>query len=91
MTNTLVKPIQWANLEFASAELGDQRRTSRLVKIATRLAENPGGTLPQAFPNWAELKAAYRFWDQPKVGWAEIAPPTGSGHGQPVKRLGSIS
>jgi hypothetical protein len=40
--------------------------------MATRLAENPSGTLPQAFTEWKELKAAYRFLDQPKVGWEEI-------------------
>jgi hypothetical protein len=75
MTTTLHTPAQWAQEEFALAELGDQRRTNRLVNIATRLAQNPGGTLPQAFPSWAELKAAYRFFDQPKVGWEEIATP----------------
>jgi hypothetical protein len=32
------------------------------VKIGARLAAKPGGTLPQAFPDWAELKAAYRFF-----------------------------
>lgn len=78
MTIELLLPAQWAQSQFASAELGDRRRTSRLVNIATRLAENPGGTLPQAFPNWAELKAAYRFLDQPKVGWPEIS----AGHWQ---------
>jgi hypothetical protein len=75
MNHTLLTPSQWAQEEFALAELGDQRRTDRLVNIAARLARNPGGTLPQAFPNWAELKAAYRFFDQPKVGWEEIAGP----------------
>jgi hypothetical protein len=40
--------------------------------MASRLAENPGGTLPQAFTQWKELKAAYRFLDQPKVTWEGI-------------------
>jgi len=75
MSTTLLTPAQWAQEEFALAELGDQRRTRRLMNIATRLAQNPGGTLPQAFPSWAELKAAYRFFDQPKVGWEAIAAP----------------
>ena len=75
MSTTLLTPAQWAQEEFALAQLGDQRRTDRLVNIATRLAQNPGGTLPQAFPSWAELKAAYRFFDQPQVGWEEIAAP----------------
>jgi hypothetical protein len=31
------------------------------------LAQNPGGTLPRAFRDMKELKAAYRFFSQPKV------------------------
>jgi hypothetical protein len=75
MTNTLLRPAQWAESEFASAQLGDQRRTQRLVKIATNLVQKPGGTLPQAFPRWRELKAAYRFFNQPKVTFQQIQQP----------------
>ena len=59
MSNTLLAPDQWAQSEFALAGLGDQRRTQRLMNIATGLAQSPGGTLPQAFPQWKDLKAAY--------------------------------
>ena len=75
MNPTLSTPAQWAQQEFALARLGDQRRTQRLVNIATRLAQNPGGTLPQALPRWKELKAAYRFFSQPKVGPLEVQTP----------------
>ena len=75
MTTSLLMPAQWAQSEFALAELGDQRRTQRLVQIATGLAHNPGGTLPQAFPAWKDLKAAYRFFSQPKVGPEQIQSP----------------
>jgi hypothetical protein len=68
-------PAPWAEEQFASAELGDRRRTKRLVKIGTNLAKNPGGTLPQAFPVWRELKAAYRFFEQGKVGFELIIAP----------------
>jgi hypothetical protein len=68
-------PAQWAQMEFALAQLGDQRRTQRLVKIATRLAQSPGGTLPQAMPRWEELKAAYRFFSQPKNRYEPILRP----------------
>jgi len=61
--------------EFALARLGDPRRTQRLVKIATRLAQSPGGTLPQAMPQWGELKAAYRFFSQPKITYEQILGP----------------
>lgn len=75
MTTTVLAPAQWAQLEFSLVELGDQRRTERLVKIATRLAENPGGTLPQEMPDWSELKAAYRFFSQPRNGYEQILKP----------------
>jgi hypothetical protein len=75
MSNTLLAPAQWAEEQFASAELGDRRRTKRLVNVATNLAKNPGGTLPQAFPHWAELKAAYRFFEQGGVGFEPIIAP----------------
>jgi hypothetical protein len=75
MTTTVLAPAQWAQMEFALVQLGDQRRTERLVKIATRLAQSPGGTLPQAMPGWEELKAAYRFFSQPKNSYEPILRP----------------
>ena len=75
MTTTVLEPAQWAQMEFALVRLGDQRRTERLVKIATRLAHSPGGTLPQAMPHWSELKAAYRFFSQPKNRYEQILRP----------------
>jgi hypothetical protein len=71
----LMRPAQFAQSQFSSAKLGDRRRTKRLVKIATNLAQSPGGTLPQAFPEWSELKAAYRFFEQPKITFEEIQRP----------------
>ena len=76
MENTTLLPAaQWAQKEFGLAPLGDQRRSKRLVKIATQLAAHPEGTLPQAFPDWAELKAAYRFLGQRGVIYEHILRP----------------
>jgi hypothetical protein len=75
MYTTLHTPAQWAQNEFGFAPLGDQRRTQRLVKIASNLAASPGGTLPQAFPHWAELKAAYRFFGQRGVTFDSVLSP----------------
>ena len=72
MHTTLLTPAQWAQSEFGSAQLGDRRRTQRLVNIATHLAQQPAGTLPQAFPEWKELKGAYRFFNQAKVDPEQI-------------------
>lgn len=72
---TLLTPAQWAQKEFAFVQLGDKRLTQRLVRIGTGLAQNPGGTLPQAFADMKDLKAAYRFFSQPKVGPQAIQAP----------------
>jgi len=52
----------WAVNEFADAELGDLRRTTRLVELAHVLAQHPTAALPEACGNDARLKAAYRFF-----------------------------
>src|SRR5258708_12319114 len=76
MSITTLQPAgPWAQNEFGFAELGDPRRSKRLVNIATKLAANPGGTLPQAFPDWAELKAAYRFFDNRAVDFEKVLQP----------------
>src|SRR5580700_7870851 len=75
MSTQLIPPAQWAQAEFGFAQLGDQRRNKRLVNIAQHLAAHPGGTLPQAFPDWAELKAAYRFFGQEGVNFQQILAP----------------
>lgn len=46
---------------FGKAELGDRRRTERLVKAADQVMCHPGGTLPQKLSGPADLKALYRL------------------------------
>src|SRR6266571_4722552 len=75
MHSTLLQPQEWAQLEFSSAEFGDARRTNRLVKVGAALAQCATGTLPQALPEWAELKAAYRLFDNPNVNFEKILEP----------------
>src|ERR1700731_3285019 len=76
MSITTLQPAgQWAQNGFAFAELGDPRLNKRLVNVATKLAASPGGTLPQAFPEWAELKAAYRFFDNAAVDFGKVLRP----------------
>lgn len=66
---------QWAQEEFSFVSLGDARLNARLVKIAAKVADNPGGTLPQAIWDWAELKAAYRFFDNARVDFNKVMLP----------------
>jgi hypothetical protein len=62
----------WAEQEMGHAQLGDRRRTQRLVKVTMALAQNPNGTLPSTFPDWKDLRAAYRLLAEPDVTHAAI-------------------
>ena len=55
----------WIQQEFASLDLGDERRNRRLRQIVTALSGQPSASLPVAFDKPAALKAAYRFFDNP--------------------------
>ena len=58
----LPEDTNWAVSECADAELGDERRTTRLVELAGVLAQHPTAALPEACGDGAMLKAAYRFF-----------------------------
>ncbi len=57
----------WARDELGHADLGDGRRTRRLVRLTAGLAARPGEGIPDAFVGWPELKAADRFFDNGAV------------------------
>src|SRR5437764_8761039 len=60
---------------FASAALGDRRRTRRLIRLADQFVRHPEGTLPDKLPDPAALKAAYRLMDAEKVTHAAVLEP----------------
>src|SRR5512135_3829417 len=60
------EPRTWAATNFAAAELGDKRRTRRLVVTAAQLAQQPEGSLPEHF-SWNPLRAVYRLCNRPEV------------------------
>jgi len=51
----------FGEMNFAHAQLGDQRRSKRLVKLVDQMCQRPGGTLPQKFRSPADLQAFYRL------------------------------
>ena len=65
----------WAQTEFGKCELGDERRTARLVKLARQLGQRPEASLPSALKLDAALKAAYRFFDNANVEHERILAP----------------
>lgn len=46
---------------FGHAQLGDKRRTARLVTTFEQMRRHPGGTLPDKLSSPADLKALYRL------------------------------
>jgi len=57
---------------FGHAELGDQRRTARLVETFNLMQRHPGGTLPDKLSSPADLRAFYRLCDNDDVTHAAI-------------------
>lgn len=68
-------PGGWASQEFARANFGDQRLTSRLIRVVDRISELPESPINQACQNWAEAKGAYRFFQNDHVVAAKILTP----------------
>jgi transposase len=59
--------IGWQDAELAGASLPDQRLGRRLRRLLDQLSSAPGQPVPAACGDWAATKAAYRFFDNPRV------------------------
>lgn len=57
----------WIATELGGADLGDRRRTRRLIQMASALAARPTASIPAACGSWAATKAAYRFLDEDAI------------------------
>jgi Transposase DNA-binding/Transposase Tn5 dimerisation domain len=63
----------WAQQQFSACQLGDQRRTRRLVRLAEQVVSHPAGGFPEQTETWADLKAAYRLLDRTEVTFESVA------------------
>lgn len=66
---------EWAEELWGQADLGDGRRTKRVVRLAAQLAAQPSQHLPQQCGTWADLKAAYRLLNNPALTPAQLSQP----------------
>ncbi len=66
---------EWAQLNFGGCDLGDKRRTKRLVQVAEQIANNPSASLPNQTELWGDLKAAYRLFDCDEVTFEAVSRP----------------
>jgi hypothetical protein len=65
----------WAEEEMATVELGDDRLDDRAVLLLSALGRRPNLSIPAACRGRAEMKAAYRFFDNDKVTFENVLAP----------------
>src|SRR5688572_12923397 len=63
----------WANRCFGRAQLGDTRRTRRLVAMAESAATRPAGRVTEVFSRPAERQAAYDLLEHDTVDRQRVA------------------
>ena len=62
----------WFDREIAGCRLADQRLNKRLRSLLERMGDAMGASIPLACQDWANTKAAYRFFSNERVSEAEI-------------------
>jgi hypothetical protein len=72
MDTMMLTASEWAKAEFGGAELGDPRRTRRLVKVVEALAQDPHGILHRVMSDWADLMGAYRLVGSSAVSFERV-------------------
>jgi hypothetical protein len=71
----LTSAPNWCDEEFATINLTDARLNSRCQSLATAMTAQPNVPINQACEDWADTKAAYRFFDNDKVTSERILSP----------------
>src|SRR5205085_2581765 len=62
----------WVDRETSASCFADLRLAHRFGKLLSQMSEQIGATVPMACQDWANTKAAYRFFDNDRVSEAEI-------------------
>jgi Transposase DNA-binding/Transposase Tn5 dimerisation domain len=65
----------WAVDEVAAADFGDRRLDARVAMLLSALGDRPTLSIPAACGGRAEMKAAYRFFDNEKVVFERVIEP----------------
>ena len=65
----------WVVEEMKTASLRDKRLNARMKMILDQLSSRPTGSIPNACGGKAETEAAYRFFDNDRVSFAEVLQP----------------
>lgn len=75
MATKSVQSPSFGEVHFGSSQLGDKRRTKRLVQLADQIVAHPGGSLPQKLGDPAMYQAMYRLCKCPQVTHAAVFEP----------------
>src|SRR5664279_3987194 len=62
----------WIDQELGDCEFGDVRLGKRLRKLLQQFSDWVGASIPWACQDWANTKAAYRFFSSNRVNEGEI-------------------
>jgi hypothetical protein len=65
----------WVMEEMQEAELQDKRLNDRLRTVLSQLGGHPTASIPAACGGHAETTAAYRFFDNDRVGFENVLQP----------------
>lgn len=76
--------------EFEGADLGDARRTDRLLRIADAIVRQPDKSFPQMAAGEAELEALYRLLNNPTVSFDRVLLPHRRRTAERAKQAGEV-
>lgn len=62
----------WIDTELQGCGFADERLGKRFRKLIEQLSQDVGESIPMACQDWANTKAAYRFFSNPSVSEEEI-------------------
>ncbi|MHC4049402.1 transposase DNA-binding-containing protein [Bradyrhizobium sp. 25ACV] len=66
------KADAWFDRELAGCKLADERLNKRLRKLVAQIGSAMGESIPLVCQDWANTKAAYRFFSNDRVSEADI-------------------
>lgn len=66
---------KWSQEQFGTCELGDRRRTKRVVTLAAQAAAMPDASTPKQTEGWGDCKAAYRLFAAEDVTFEALTAP----------------
>lgn len=72
---TLIEPAAWAAHTFGRVQLGDRRRTRRVVALASCLLRRPNASLPEQMRTLSALKGVYRLLDGSALTHEALSTP----------------